>query len=163
MTLPGARGRGRLQLPRTSTLVDSRWSRLLHRPSLLGTVLAAWFFAQSLAPSLLARSWLFQGVLTGASTAMGYGLGLGLARLGKYLRVRFGWGWGPFSPVHDRQVRLAATGVLLVYAIWAAACAVPEHRWTWDRLGYERSSFWFVYGGTLVLACVVFVVLLAIG
>ena len=30
-------------------------------------------FAQSLAPLPLARSWLFQGVLTGVSTAMGYG------------------------------------------------------------------------------------------
>ena len=163
MTQPDAPGQGRTQLTRTSTLVDSRWSRLLKRPSLVGTVLAAWFFAQSLAPSLLARSWLFQGVLTGVSTAMGYGLGLGLARLGRYLRGRFGWGWGPFSPVHDRQVRLAVAGVVLMYAVWAATSAVPEHRWTWDRLGYERSSFWFIYGGTLMLACVVAVALFVIG
>jgi uncharacterized membrane protein len=41
-------------------MTDARWSRLLRRPSLLGTLLATWFFAQSLAPSLLARSWLFK-------------------------------------------------------------------------------------------------------
>jgi len=142
---------------------DARWSRLLRRPSLLGTLLAAWFLAQSLAPSLLARSWLFQGVLTGVSVALGYGIGLGLTRLAKYLRARHGWGWPPFSPRRDRQVRAVVAVAVLAYVGWAIATAVPEHRWTWDRLGYERSSFWYVYGGTLLLALVVTVVLFVIG
>jgi uncharacterized membrane protein len=145
------------------TNADSRWSRLLRRPSLLGTLLAAWFFAQSLAPSLLARSWLFQGVLTGVSIAMGYGIGLGLTRLATYLRSRHGWGWPPFSARRDRQVRVVVAVAVLAYVGWAIATAVPEHRWTWDRLGYERSSFWYVYGGTLLLALVVAVVLFVIG
>ncbi|HWL49741.1 MAG TPA: alpha/beta-hydrolase family protein [Acidimicrobiia bacterium] len=142
---------------------DARWSRLLRRPSLLGTLLAAWFFAQSLAPSLLARSWLFQGVLTGVSVAMGYGIGLGLTRLATYLRARHGWGWPPFGQRRDQQVRVVVAVAVLAYVGWAIATAVPEHRWTWDRLGYERSSFWYVYGGTLLLALVVAVVLFVIG
>jgi uncharacterized membrane protein len=142
---------------------DARWSRLLRRPSLLGTLLAAWFFAQSLAPSLLARSWLFQGVLTGVSLAMGYGIGLGLTRLAKYLRARYGWGWPPFSQRLDQRVRAVVAVAVLAYVGWATATAVPEHRWTWDRLGYERSSFWYVYGGTLLLALAVAVVLFVIG
>lgn len=144
-------------------MTDARWSRLLRRPSLLGTLLATWFFAQSLAPSLLARSWLFQGVLTGVSVAMGYGIGLGLTRLAKHLRDRYGWGWPPFSRRRDQQVRVVVAVAVLAYAGWAIATAVPEHRWTWDRLGYERSSFWYVYGGTLLLAFVVAVVLFVIG
>ena len=142
---------------------DARWSRLLRRPSLLGTLLAGWFFAQSLAPSLLVRSWLFQGVLAGVSVAMGYGIGLGLTRLAKYLRVRYGWGWPPFSRMRDQQVRVVVAAAVLAYVVWATSIAVPQHRWTWDRLGYERSSFWYVYGGTLLLALVVAVVLFVIG
>lgn len=144
-------------------LAESRWSRLLRRPSLLGILLAGWFFAQSLTPSLLARSWLFQGVLTGISVALGYAIGLGLTRLATYLRVRSGLTWHPFSPAQDRQVRLTVAGLVLVYATWAVTTAASEHRWTWDRLGYERSSFWFVYGGTLLLALGVAVALFVIG
>ncbi|WP_114422266.1 alpha/beta-hydrolase family protein [Nocardioides houyundeii] len=136
---------------------------LLRRPSLVGTLLAAWFFVQSLAPSLLARSWLFQGVLSGASVALGYGLGLGLTRLGKLLRVRRGWGTAPFGAALDRRVRLLVAGGVLGYVVWAVSRAVDQHRWTWERLGYERSSFWYVYGGTLLLAAGVALAFLAIG
>ncbi len=141
----------------------TRWERLLHRPSLLGMVLAAWLFAESLAPSLLARSWLFQGVVTGASVALGYGIGLGLTRLGKLLRARFGWGLQPLTPSSDRTLRIILFVVVAVLCLWAVVGAVPEHRWTWDRLGYERSSFWFVYFGSLLLALVLALVLFGLG
>ncbi|WP_299928577.1 alpha/beta-hydrolase family protein [uncultured Nocardioides sp.] len=143
--------------------VEPRWSRLLRRPSLLGVVLATWFAAQSLAPSLLVRSWLFQGVLTGISFALGYGIGLGLTRLARRLRARFDWPWHPFDAPLDRQVRLAVLGVCLAYATWAALEAVDAHRWTWERLGYARSSYWVVFGGALLLATAVALVLFAVG
>ena len=99
---------------------ESRWSRVLRRPSLLGIVLATWFAAESLAPSLLVRSWFFQGVLTGISFALGYGIGLGLTRLGVHLWSRFGWRWHHFAPDRDRQVRLAVLVLCLAWATWAA-------------------------------------------
>lgn len=138
---------------------EPRWSRLLRRPSLLGVVLATWFVAQSMAPSLLVRSWLFQGVLTGISFALGYGVGLGLTRLAVRLRVRFGWQWRAFTPSEDRRVRLAVLVLCLAFATWAAVEAVDAHRWTWERLGYARSSYWLVFGGALLLAAVVALVL----
>ncbi|NPC44464.1 alpha/beta-hydrolase family protein [Nocardioides sp. zg-1230] len=138
---------------------EPRWSRLLRRPSLLGVVLATWFVAQSMAPSLLVRSWLFQGVLTGISFALGYGVGLGLTRLATRLRVRFVWPWRPFTPSVDRRVRLVVLLLCFAFATWAALEAVDAHRWTWERLGYARSSYWIVFGGSLLLAAVVALVL----
>lgn len=135
--------------------VESRWSRLLRRPSLLGVVLATWFVAQSLAPSLLVRTWVFQGVLTGISFALGYGVGLGLTRLARHLWTWLGRPWRPWGPSTDRRVRLAVLAVSLAYATWAALEAVDAHRWTWERLGYARSSYGLVFGGSLLLAAVV--------
>ena len=98
---------------------EPRWSRLLRRPAVLGIVLGAWFFGESLDPSLLVRSWLFQGVLAGLSLAMGYGIGLGLTRLGRYLRTRFDWPWHPLSPTGDRRMRLVVLALVLIYVTWA--------------------------------------------
>ncbi|GAB2856747.1 alpha/beta-hydrolase family protein [Nocardioides pacificus] len=137
--------------------------RVLERPSLLGTTLAAWLFVQSLAPSLLPRSWLFQGVLAGLAVAAGYAIGLGLTRLGKALRSRFGWGMRPFGRERNRQVRIAVATASLGYAVWGVATAVEQHRWTWNRLGYERASFWYVYGGTLLLAIALAALLFLVG
>ena len=106
-------------------LREAVWKRLLRRPSLLGTLVAAWFFAQSVGPSMLARSWLFQGVLTGVSVVLGYAIGLGLTRVGKYLRRRYGWGSQPLPPTHDQSLRLVVATVVLAYAVWTAVRAVP--------------------------------------
>lgn len=139
------------------------WLRMLRRPCLLGSVLAVWFYAQSLAPSLLVRSWLYQGVLAGVSIALGYAIGLGLTRFAVYLRKRFAPGLRGFSPQTDKRVRLVLGAAVVAYAVIASAIAVPEHRWTWDRLGYERASFWYVFFGTVLLAAAVALVLFMIG
>ncbi|MDZ5662038.1 alpha/beta-hydrolase family protein [Nocardioides sp. S-58] len=149
--------------PADAAPAEPRWSRALRRPSLLGVVLAAWFVGQSMAPSLLARTWFFQGVLTGISLALGYAVGLGLTRLLAWIRVRFDWPWHPFDPARDRQVRVAVVALSVAYATWAAFDALAAHRWTWERLGYERSSYWLVFGGTLLLAAVVALALFAVG
>jgi len=45
------------------------------RLSRTGLLVATVFFAASLTPSLVPRTWLFQGVVSGVSLAVGYGLG----------------------------------------------------------------------------------------
>jgi uncharacterized membrane protein len=55
-----------------------RWTRSLRwlRYGFVGLVLATVFFCLSLTPSLLPRGYLFQGLISGLLTAIGYGLGV---------------------------------------------------------------------------------------
>ena len=55
------------------------------RPVYLGLVVAVLFLCMSFLPSLLPRPWWLQGVVSGLSLAVGYGLGLGLSALVRYL------------------------------------------------------------------------------
>jgi uncharacterized membrane protein len=50
-------------------------------------VVATIFFAASLAPSLVPRGTLIQGVLSGLSVAAGYGIGLGLATIWRFFQI----------------------------------------------------------------------------
>jgi uncharacterized membrane protein len=69
----------------------------------LGLLIGALFFAASLTPSLIPRSYLLQGVLAGVCFAIGYGVGILLMRLWEYLDL----------PIPSERVRRNAT--------WAAA------------------------------------------
>ena len=79
--------------------------------------MAALFFALSLAPSLLPRTGVFQGVVSGVTTIIGYGFGVFGAWLWCYLGV----------PVPSRGTRpwkfliwvpVAAVAVITVLAVW---------------------------------------------
>ena len=50
-------------------------------------IVATLFFAASLAPSLVPRGALIQGVLSGFSIAAGYGIGLGLAAIWRFFQL----------------------------------------------------------------------------
>ena len=54
-----------------------------------GLVVAALFFALSLEPSLLPREALFQGIVSGVTLAIGYGVGVVGQWAWNYLRLRF--------------------------------------------------------------------------
>src|SRR5262245_44257180 len=90
---------------------------LWHSLSAFGLLFATLFFAASLTPSLLPRSYLAQGVLSGFSLAAGYGIGA------------FGrWLWAYMElPQPERHLRIAkfaaATGCTIVAIIflWQAA------------------------------------------
>jgi uncharacterized membrane protein len=89
-----------------------------HSFSTIGLLLGTLFFAASLTPTLLPRSFLTQGVLSGCSLAAGYGIG-----------VFVGWLWAYMEVPHrkDRLLRAAklaaATGctVVVISFIWQAA------------------------------------------
>jgi uncharacterized membrane protein len=53
----------------------------------VGVTTATWFFAASLVPSLLPRAAWLQGVVSGVTVAVGYGLGAGAAALWRYLGI----------------------------------------------------------------------------
>ena len=146
----------------TSPRVPAWVVRAFERPHLLGVLLAAWSFGQSLEPSLLLRTWLFQGVLAGVALALGYWLGTGVTHLAGWVAQSAGWTWRPAAELM-RRVRVGVWVLGFGYAVWASIAAVNAHEWTWQRLGHERSSFGVVYGGTLGTALVVLVVLLVIG
>ncbi|NYG57134.1 putative membrane protein [Nocardioides daedukensis] len=140
-----------------------RWSRAgLARPDIVGVLVAAWFFSQSLAPSLLLRSWLFQGVLTGVSTAVGYWLGTGLARMFRWVLAKTRWAQVR-PPGQPAAWRLGAGVVAMLIVVWSVVKAAPEHEWTWQRLGHEASSFWFLYVGTAAVALLGAAVMFAVG
>lgn len=89
-----------------------------HSFSNAGLLLGTIFFAASLTPSLLPRTVLTQGVLSGCSLAVGYGIG-----------VFGGWLWtymelmrpnGRFVRV-ARLVVAAAGATLAVISLWHAA------------------------------------------
>ena len=92
--------------------------RLVLSFSATGLVLGALFFAASLTPSLLPRTYVTQGVLSGVAMGCGYGLGVAAAAL---------WFWLGLPEPRDR-LRLwltsAAAGlcslVVLVF-LWRTA------------------------------------------
>src|SRR5262245_39638557 len=89
-----------------------------HSFSTSGLLLGTIFFAASLTPSLLPRSFLTQGVLSGFSLAAGYGIGM----FGRWL-----WAYMGLAQPKGRLLRVAklaaATGcaVVAVIFLWQAA------------------------------------------
>ena len=70
-----------------STRTPGRLSNALPVPHPAAMVIATLFFAASLAPSLVPRGALIQGLLSGFSVAAGYGIGLGLATIWRFFQV----------------------------------------------------------------------------
>src|SRR5262245_4141062 len=96
---------------------------LWHSFSTSGLLLGTLFFAASLTPSLLPRSYLTQGVLSGFSLAAGYGSGVFSHWLWAYLEL-------PLPKAHLlRRAKLAA----------AATSAVVAVRFLWQAARWQNS------------------------
>lgn len=132
-----------------------RAMEVLQGLDLAGLVLGTLFFVASLAPSLLARGFIPQGVLSGCSFAAGYGVGAFLTALWSYLEV----------PVLTRErivflKRIALVTCPLVMAIflWRAADFQDSVR---ALMELEPAG-----GGraveTVIIAIIVFAVILAL-
>lgn len=71
-----------------SSLISAVWkSRLFDRLSSTGLTVGLVFFALSLTPSLIPRSVLIQGAVSGVSLLAGYGLGAGCVVIWKFLEI----------------------------------------------------------------------------
>ena len=96
---------------------DRLWSFLLSF-SATGLVLGTLFFAASLTPSLLPRTYITQGLLSGVAMACGYGLGVLLSLL---------WFWLELPEPKDRvwlgikAVAGGVCGVVVLVFLWRTA------------------------------------------
>lgn len=101
-----------------------RWTFRLGRSfSVAGLLLGTLFFAASLTPSLIPRTYVLQGVLSGCSFAAGYGLGV-LAR----------WLWGFLELPLPR-----ARTDLILKAVAATACAMTAAIFLWQASEWQNS------------------------
>jgi uncharacterized membrane protein len=143
---------------------DERWwVRAVRRPSLPGVALGLLWLFESWEPSLLVRGWLLQGVVGGLTYVVGYVLGRLLGRLTRWILGRLDRSPTPLDAGTDLRLRAWFGLAVLVLGAWAARTEVSEHRWTWERLGYDPSSAWLVYGGTIAVTVAVAVLLLVLG
>ncbi|MEQ1951028.1 alpha/beta hydrolase [Mesorhizobium yinganensis] len=91
--------------------------------SALGLLLGTLFFAASLTPSLIPRSFLLQGVLSGCSLAAGYGIGV---------FVRWLWSWLELPKPGGRVDLALKVGAAIVFAVVAA-------RFLWKAAEWQNS------------------------
>ena len=92
--------------------------RLLLSLSVTGLALGTLFFSASLTPSLLPRTYVTQGLLSGVAMACGYGLGVFLQALWRWLELP--------EPEGRARLRLAAAaglacGIVALVFLWRAA------------------------------------------
>ena len=144
--------------------VLKRWWIRWH-PSVTGLVVAALLAWVSLMPSLLPRAWYYQGIVTGVSMALGYGVGVGLRALWK-ATVTPQITLHPDLEALSRKLvlftSLSAPYVLVVYLITATATAIRWQDQVSDLVGSPRPPWsdymripWValaVFAGLLILA-----------
>ncbi|WP_113153216.1 alpha/beta-hydrolase family protein [Nitratireductor sp. OM-1] len=92
--------------------------RVWHSFSVLGLCLGTLLFAASLTPTLLPRDFLLQGVLSGVSAAVGYGLGVFCVWLWRYLEL-------PEPPrrprIYGKFAMAALCVAVAIFFLWKAA------------------------------------------
>ena len=129
------------------------WQR---RYTFTGTAVGMLFLLLSMTPSLLPRGPLFQGIVSGAAGAIGYGLGVFGVWLARFMRSR------QTSPPAPRW----AWGVLVALgAVGLVAATIYFHVWqnhVRDLMGVPRLH-WYNYIQAALLAVVLLFVFVEVG
>ncbi len=142
---------------------ETRWRRAEQRVArawrhlgldLIGLFFAAVFFAFSLTPSLLPRDWLFQGLVSGISMAVGYGLGL----LVKWAGQRWVLPRRSLPDLSEAWMIRIRLGALVAFVGWQIFMLLNAVRWQnalQDLMGMPRTTA-LGYIPTAALSLVVF-------
>lgn len=122
------------------------------RRSTVGVLLAIIAYQQSLTPSLLPRTWLAQGVISGLSILFGYLIGAGLGRLARHIGI-------VRETLRDRlsRIRVAASWLGIAALPGFLLLSIPGRQAEWQALGFDAGDR-FLYTGVIVVALVVLVV-----
>jgi uncharacterized membrane protein len=149
--------------PPTVTARHRSWRPALGTPrrvfdptfSGVGLTVAAWFFALSLLPSLLPRGAMVQGVASGVTVMIGYGIGAGTQAIWRYLGI----------PSVRGRARRVLVAIFVGLGLWAAVFT------GWRQVGWQNEirtlygmepaspSQWpVVIGLTVLLAVLILVV-----
>jgi len=142
--------------PETPEPKPARSAFWIRHYTFTGTAVGLVFIWFSLTPSLLPRGPLFQGVVSGCSGAIGYGLGVFTVWLVRYMRSE------NTSPPPPRWAWLPLVAVGLVGQV---IMAIRFHVWqddVRDMMGVEHLN-WYDYPLTAVLSLVVLFTLVEIG
>lgn len=111
-------------MPASSARKNQSWvTKFWPSLSTIGILLGTLFFAASLAPSLLPRTIVIQGALSGLSFAIGYAIGVGLEWLWQYAELP--------------QLRHRAWRVLKIIA--ALTCAITAMVFLWKAAEWQNS------------------------
>jgi uncharacterized membrane protein len=99
------------------------WAWGLVRLDVVGVAVGALLFCLSLTPSLLPRSWLFQGVIGGVNAAIGYGIGVFVAKMLLRFVLRERTWWPPPKPLLDwvKAITVGAAATISVLMLIPAA------------------------------------------
>ncbi|WJJ09788.1 alpha/beta-hydrolase family protein [Prescottella equi] len=129
-------------------------ARSFHPAGLVGALL---FFAWSMTPSLLPRPWYLQGVATGISMAIGYGIGCGIAWAVRRCGISPQWA----APTRRRGWWLLAATATVVVPTFLVVGSVWQQRIR-ELVGVEQ-AYRTLYLPALVVALVVGLALVGIG
>src|SRR5690349_17182110 len=88
----------------------------------VGLTVAAWFFALSLLPSLLPRAAMVQGIVSGVTVMIGYGLGAAAQAIWRYLGI-------PSVPGRAHRILVA---IFVGLGLWAAVFT------GWRQVGWQN-------------------------
>lgn len=125
--------------------------------SVPGVIVATFFFWQSLMPSLLPRSWLFQGILSGIWTLIGYFVGWLIGRLGHLIGIRPRW-----SDTTGAIIRMALFAVAIVFSLVMFGISADRQRFNYQALDLPEPQR-RLYGLVVLITLAICGIAIAIG